>query len=55
MGYGEIGGDHATSYFAFLDTFGLTPGLVHEYTVYAKIGPLAELRAAFSDLRESGL
>ncbi len=53
--YKSIGEDSATSYFAFLDTFALTPGLVHEYTLYAKIGSLAELRAAFADFYEQGL
>jgi hypothetical protein len=52
--YGDMGAEHATSYFAFLDTFGLTTGLVHEYTVYAKIGSLTELRAAFLQLHQAG-
>lgn len=53
--YGELTDSDATSYFAFLDTFGLTQGLVHEYTVYLKIGTLTELRAAFQQLHQAGL
>ncbi len=51
----SIGESSATSYFAFLDTFALLPGLVHEYTLYAKIGTLTELRAAFADFYQDGL
>ena len=53
--YGDIGDSSATSYFAFLDTFALTPGLVHEYTLHAKLGTLTELRAAFADYYQQGL
>jgi len=45
----------ATAYFAFLDTWALTPGLVHEYRLYAKIGTLTELRSACQGFFESGL
>jgi len=51
----NIGDNSATSYFAFLDTFALTPGLVHEYTLRAKLGTLTELRAAFADYYQLGL
>jgi hypothetical protein len=52
--FGDLGANGATSYFAFLDTLALTPGFVHDYTLYAKIGTLTELRAAFTDLYEQG-
>ena len=52
--YGDIGESSATSYFAFVDTFGLTPGLVHEYTVYIKVGMLDDLRSAFVALYNLG-
>ncbi len=51
----SIGEDSATSYFAFLDVFALTPGLTQEYTLYAKVGTLSELRAEFLDLFQQGL
>ncbi len=50
----QIGDGSATSYYAFLDTFALTPGMVHEYTLYAKIGALADLRPAFAQLYADG-
>jgi len=53
--YKSIGQSSATSYFAFLDTFALTPGLTMEYTLYAKIGTLQELRAKFRELFQQGL
>jgi hypothetical protein len=51
--YGDLGEKGSTSYFAFLDTFALTPGLVHEYTLHAKIGTLSDLRAAFAQLHQT--
>lgn len=53
--FGDIGDGSATSYFALLDTFALTPGLVHDYTLYAKVGTLDEMRAAFALLHDRGL
>lgn len=53
--YGDLNQNTATSYYAFLDTFALTQGLVHEYTLYAKLGDVADLRAAFQQLYEMGL
>jgi hypothetical protein len=51
---GEIGEKSATSYFAFLDTRALVPGMVHEYTIYGRIGTLDQLRATFYELQEEG-
>jgi hypothetical protein len=53
--FGDIGEQSATSYFALVDEFALTPGLVHEYTVYLKVGYLDDLRATFLQLHQLGL
>jgi len=51
---GEIGDPSSTSYFAFLDSRSLVPGMVHEYTIYGQIGSLDKLRATFYSLHEQG-
>jgi hypothetical protein len=48
-------GSGATSYFALTKRFALTPNSVHEYTAYAKIGNLEDIRRAFEDLHARGL
>ena len=53
--YKSIGEETATSYFAFLDTFALVTGLVHDYTSYMKIGSGGELRSRFQQLHQAGL
>lgn len=53
--YQSIGDSSATSYFAMLDTFALTTGMVHDYTIYMKIGSGPELRSKFMQLYQAGL
>ena len=53
--YSTIGNNAATSYFAFIDAFALTPGVVHDYVLYAKIGDLTDIRAKFYELHQQGL
>ena len=52
--YLSIGQTSATSYFAFLDTTALIPGYVNDYTLYAKVGNISQLRDAFGALHQAG-